>query len=126
MLIISFNLTLSGEQTALLLYNELTKTQKRDMTPHKPTIGKRRRWDLNLEPRRTFPLPYTWWGLKGSLGGRGSSRAPEGPHPGLGSSLGLSSPARPVLLQLTARLPRDQFPQDLLSKAEPRKCKHLI
>lgn len=59
MLIISFNLTLSGKQMALLLYNELTKTQKRDMTPHKPTIRKRRRWDLNLELRRTFPLPYT-------------------------------------------------------------------
>lgn len=59
MLIIPFNLILSGKQMALLLYNELTKTQKRDMTLHKPTIRKRRRWDLNLEPRHAFPLPYT-------------------------------------------------------------------
>ena len=59
MLIIPFNLTLSGKQMALLLYYELTKTQKKDMTLHKPMIRKRQRWDLNLEPRHAFPLPYT-------------------------------------------------------------------
>lgn len=58
MLIIPFNLTLSGKQMALLLYNKLTKTQKRDVTLHTPTIRKRQRWALNLEPRWAFPLPY--------------------------------------------------------------------
>ena len=76
MLIIPFNLTLSGKKMALLLYYELTKTQKRDMTLHKPTI--RKRAEMGFESRTEARLPPALH-LMGSQGAPGQEEKQQRP-----------------------------------------------